>query len=714
MSERKIRIGIDVGGTFTHAVAIDAAGFKLIGKVKLPTSHRHEMGVAKGIIDCLHKLLGQYSISPDEVCLIAHSTTQATNALLEGDVASVGIIGMAKGFSVPWAKMQTNIKDIELAPNKYLKTYHEFIDSDKVDEKSVSASLARLKNQGAEVFVAAEAFSVDDPTNEELVLKISAAQGFLTTATHQISQLHGLKIRTRTAVINSSMLPKMLETANMTEKAVKDTGIKAPLMIMRSDGGIMDIEEMRKRPILTMLSGPAAGVAAALLYARISDGIFLEVGGTSTDISAIKNGKSQIKTAEIGGNKLFLHTLDVRTIGVAGGSVASVKNNSIASVGPRSAHIAGVGYVTYASDSDVAKFSLEDFFFYEKDKEHYLAVKSDNKYFGLTPTCASNFSGFIKEGDYSYGNMKALIKAFDLAAKKLGIPARQVSESILDIGSVKAEAIVNSFIRDYKLDRNIIKLMGGGGGALAIVPFLGKKMGIQTDVVKDSEVISAIGVALALVRDTIERTIIDPDESDIIKIREEVFSAVQKMGAHPDTIEVFIEIDSKKNTVRATAQGSTEMKEQELTKKSLSEEDLQKVLAQSMQCDPSTIQIGAKTTALKAYIAPIIHQKFFGLFKEKRTCVRVIDNEGVIRHANNKAEVAETTVGAAERDIVKFVEQHTVYNDAGVIIPKIFIMIGSRIIDFSGLIEMNQILPLLQVEIKKYKDSEPLGIVLNL
>ena len=94
-----VRIGIVVGGTFTDAVAINNDTYELIGTVKVPTTHTAKEGVAAGIVEVLHKVMEENGIRPEDVTFIAHGTTQATNALLEGDVANVGIVTMGSGRS---------------------------------------------------------------------------------------------------------------------------------------------------------------------------------------------------------------------------------------------------------------------------------------------------------------------------------------------------------------------------------------------------------------------------------------------------------------------------------------------------------------------------------------------------------------------------------------------------------------------------------------
>ena len=148
----KVRIGIDVGGTFTDAVAINDETYELIGSVKLPTTHDAEEGVAAGIIKVLSKIMEEYSIKPEDVVFIAHGTTQATNALLEGDVAKVGIVTLGSGIQGMKSKSDTNITDIELAAGKWLKTFHAYVNTaDTVAfEENAKAAILDLQKQGAE------------------------------------------------------------------------------------------------------------------------------------------------------------------------------------------------------------------------------------------------------------------------------------------------------------------------------------------------------------------------------------------------------------------------------------------------------------------------------------------------------------------------------------------------------------------------------------
>ena len=111
---RQVRIGIDVGGTFTDAVAIDNETYEIIAKEKIPTTHDSKEGVAEGIVRVLQNIMNNNGILPQEVVFIAHGTTQATNALLEGDVATTGILSMGSGIESERAKKINKFKSLYL------------------------------------------------------------------------------------------------------------------------------------------------------------------------------------------------------------------------------------------------------------------------------------------------------------------------------------------------------------------------------------------------------------------------------------------------------------------------------------------------------------------------------------------------------------------------------------------------------------------------
>lgn len=711
---RRIRIGIDVGGTFTHAVAIDAATLDLVAQVKVPTTHRHERGVAAGIVQALFELLRVGGISSEEIVLIAHSTTQATNALLEGDVAPVGIVGMAAGLGRRRARSQTQLGDIELAPGRFLRTYHVFLDTTRgLTQERVAAAVEELLAQGARVIVASAAFSVEDPREENMVLEYCQSRGVLCTAAHQISQLYGLRARTRTAAINASMLPKMLETADMTEASVREAGIRAPLMIMRSDGGIMNIDEMRRRPILTMLSGPAAGVAAALMYARISDGIFLEVGGTSTDISAIRNGKSLVKSAIVGGHRLYLRTLDVRTLGVAGGSLPRSREHEIVDVGPRSAHIAGVGYAAFEKNLS-GELIVEHFQPVDGDPADYLRLRTaDGRTLSVTPTCASNLLGLVPEDNCARGHMESIRAAFAAVCRFMRRDAEGLATEMLSKATAKVRRVVEEMIEDYELDPQLLVLTGGGGGAAAIVPFTAKSMGLPFEIAPNSAVISAIGVALALVRDTIERTVVQPTEKDILQIRQEAEEAVVRMGAAPETVEVQIEIDAQKNILRASATGTTELRTRDLAKTALADDELENRVRQSVRGHIEAFARVAEVGNLLVYRVRTSATSFGGLLRRRFDQIRVIDREGIIRLQLRRGDCLAGTKRSVLGGLKEFFEKHTVYGDAGREFPDVFLIFRGRILDLSGLMNIDQILSLAQVEMASVSDSEPTAAIIK-
>lgn len=229
MSERKVRMGIDVGGTHTKAVAIDNATHEIIGKSSVKTTHDDKAGVATGVVQAFKNCLKENDIDPKDVIFVAHSTTQATNALIEGDVAQVGVIGIGGKGPGGWiAKAQTNLKDIDLGSGRSIHLHNRYLVDDTLSDASVKAAIQELTGEGAQVIVASEVYGVDDMENETGVCGIAKQMGLEATAASEITKLYGLTRRTRTAAINASILPKMLNTANETEESVRSAGVEVP------------------------------------------------------------------------------------------------------------------------------------------------------------------------------------------------------------------------------------------------------------------------------------------------------------------------------------------------------------------------------------------------------------------------------------------------------------------------------------------------------
>lgn len=702
--KRAVRIGIDVGGTFTHAVAVDNQTCEVLSHKVTPTSHSSEEGVASGILESFKMLQDELGTNA-EVVFLAHSTTQATNALLEGDVAKVGIIGLGSGLEGKKAKSDLNVGDIELSPGKYLRSSLQFVEP-KSDQ--VGPAVDTLKGEDCKAMVAAQGFSVDDPSGEKDVMQKAREAGMPCCGTHEMSGLYGLRVRARTAVLNASILPKMIETAEMTHKALEQRNVEAPLMVMRSDGGVMSLDEVRRRPVMTLLSGPAAGVAAALMFLKASDALFLEVGGTSTDICLVKDGKAAVKSASVGGHPTYLKTLDSRTLGIAGGSMIGKDKDGNLQVGPRSAHLAGFPYCAFAPESALqGELKVVEVQPIADDPPYFVIENDKGERTSPTTTCAGNLLGYIKPNDYSGGNKDQIQKAFETLANHLGkSSAEEVARAVLGAAADKVLPTIKQLVKEYEVGDRQVKILGGGGGAGAIVPIVAEKLGFPFEIADRAEVISAIGAALAMVRETIERNIVDPSQDDLKSMRAEAEQAVLAMGADPETVEVTIAIDAQKSIVTATATGSVAFSEGETGP--VEEVDPQERLQTLKETAPKEESFEEMGDTDQYYLFKSARvEKYLFFFKKKRETVWVTDRRGNVKLQVPGGQTETASVGQLDSALQNTLNKHTEYGDAGALIPALHVVAGRKITDLTSLTTSEQVLTLARQELSGLDPDTP-------
>ena len=552
---RRVRIGIDVGGTFTKAVAVETKTGAIAAKSVVPTTHNAPAGVADGILESLSQILAGGEIDSGEVELISHSTTQAINALLESDTSKVGIIAMGVGPEKRDIVRRTSLKDEGM-----LRSAHTFLDTSHIlTAGEVDSAIADLKRQGAKVILAAEAYSVDDPSNEIFVTEGASRAGMPSTASHEISGTYGLEIRAITAAMNASVLPKTAQVASHVERAVKSLAIEAPLMIMRGDGGVTSMDTFRTRPILTILSGPAASVAGALLHLRVTNGIFVEVGGTSTNICTIRNGRPEIRYVTIHGRPTCARSLDVRVVGSAGGSMVRRHSRNVWVAGPRSAHIAGLRYACYADPASLRKGVLVSIRPTPNDNDEYAAVRCGSETYAITNTCAANALGMIPEGDYSRSDPESARLAMEILARETRTAYSEVARSIIQTSSFDITKEVTRIMKEYGMDPSSTKVIGAGGAASVLAPFVAKQLGLGYQKADNAEVISSIGAASSTLQESLEVSMAEPCADAIHAACKKAHSALVARGAVPESVIVDSEYDSDHSILRVSAVGSVEL-----------------------------------------------------------------------------------------------------------------------------------------------------------
>ena len=693
MSDRRIRIGIDVGGTFTKAIALDIVSGDILSSSTVPTTHTDERGVSTGIVIVLSNLLKESEIKLHEIEIIAHSTTQAINALLESDTAKVGIVAMGVGPEKSDVIKRTNLSDAKINYDNDIKSSHRFLDtSHLITDSEVSTAIEELKNDGAKVIVATEAFGVDDPSNEEFVMKHATKLHIPSTASHEISGIYGLEIRTLTAAINASVLPKTVQVGNFVEEAIRETGVTAPLMIMKGDGGVTNMDTFRSKPILTILSGPAASVAGALLYLKVTNGIFVEVGGTSTNICIIRNGKPEIRYVTIKNHPTCIRSMDVRVLGVAGGSMVKLESNTISRVGPRSAHIAGMKYSCYADVDDLSTGEIISVKPKESDVDEYVAIKCKNETYAITNTCAANALGMIEEGDYSHSNQESAKLALNILGKKLGIAGAQAALNIIQTASFDITKEITRIIKEFKLDSTKVKLIGGGGGASVLVPFSAKQLNLNYEKADYAEVISSIGVASSMMQEQLEETVIKPNPEQISKLHKKIHNIMIEKGSTPESISVDSIYIPEKSLLRVTAFGNVELDNRLTAKNIFSQDEALQRAVEITEIPKENINLTFQTDHYFVFTGNVTTKKL--IMKKNKQSVIVIDKYGreKLRLKNSKIIEADSSDSISNLD--------KSLSSTGDIAPQVYLLNELKLIDFSGLTSKSHIIDAIKKELE--------------
>jgi len=275
--------------------------------------------------------------------------------------------------------------------------------------------------------------------------------------------------------------------------------------------------------------------------------------------------------------------------------------------------------------------------------------------------------------------------------------AEALARAILERATATLKTAIDELIADYELDRATVVLVGGGGGAAALLPFAAQALGFEQRIARDAEVISPLGVALALVRDVVERTIVDPSPADLVRMRREAIDAAIRAGAAPEGIEVVIDIDRSRNRVRASASGATAL--------------VGGTGATVRAADAERIAAAVRALRIEVSAARVIAQTPGFIAVEGKSTVAIVDERAVVRLIVPRAVVVPASAALAVSAIAATIEEHTSYGDVGRALPDLWLLAGARIVELSGLTDAESATALAADEVAGMPETTPIAIV---
>ena len=361
MTSRRIRIGIDTGGTFTDVVAFDEDTGELV-TTKTPSTPADP---ADGFITGMHKVLDLVGATGADVTAVCHGTTVATNQLLEGKVDELGFI-TTEGYefvleiarqAVPdgYGNSYFWVKPPRIVPADLVRTVGGRMDFEgnevrPFDEEGARRVARWFRDRGIGTIAVCFLHAYADDSHERAMREILAQEhpDAVVSISSEVLREYREYERSMTTLVDAAVKPKVSRyVANIHSRLDAFTGTDSgdrgaiPFYIMKSNGGVLSADEVVHQPITTVLSGPAAGALGAGLIASragFDKVLTCDGGGTSTDVSVVLDGEPTLTTeGTVGAYPSKIPMIDVVTVGAGGGSVAWISPEGTLKVGPRSA-----------------------------------------------------------------------------------------------------------------------------------------------------------------------------------------------------------------------------------------------------------------------------------------------------------------------------------------------------------------------------------------